>query len=166
MRSRLRLWGGLAVLLLSVACGAGAQSADGPTVKDCANPQLPPELLDGAVAAVRSPLPVVTASAPAVTFRLRPQHGMIFVFAENRDWEFWMKNTLVPLDMLWVDDNGEITTVAARVPASTRDTPDDAVARRRGRGRYVIELASGEASTDNLKVGTRLKLPPLHAQSP
>jgi uncharacterized membrane protein (UPF0127 family) len=91
---------------------------------------------------------------------------MIFVFAENRDWEFWMKNTLVPLDMLWVDDNGEITTVAARVPASTRDTPDDAVARRRGRGRYVIELASGEASTDNLKVGTRLKLPPLHAQSP
>ena len=185
MRSRLRLWGGLAVLLLAVACGAGAQSADGPTVKDCANPQLPPELLDGAVAAVRSPLPVVTASAPAVTLRLavandeasrelglmcvtrlRPQHGMIFVFAENRDWEFWMKNTLVPLDMLWVDDDGTITTVAARVPASTRDTPDDAVARRRGRGRYVIELASGEASTDNLKVGTRLKLPPLHAQSP
>jgi hypothetical protein len=185
MRSRLRLWGGLAVLLFSVACGAAAQSAGGPTVKDCANPQLPPELLDPAVPAVQSPLPVVTASAPTVTLhlavandeatrelglmcvlRLRPQHGMIFVFAENRDWEFWMKNTLVPLDMLWVDDDGTITTVAARVPASTRETPDDAVARRRGRGRYVIELASGEASTDKLRVGTHLKFPPLHAASP
>jgi uncharacterized membrane protein (UPF0127 family) len=184
VRSRLRLGIGVAVLLCSVACGAAAQSSGAPIVKDCANPQLPAELLDGPVPAVASALPVVTASAPGVKLRLavandestrelglmcvtrlRPRHGMIFVFEQNREWEFWMKNTLVPLDMLWVDDDGTITTVAARVPASTRETPDDAVARRRGRGRFVIELASGEAAVDKLAVGTRLLLPALRAES-
>jgi uncharacterized membrane protein (UPF0127 family) len=93
--------------------------------------------------------------------RLRPHAGMIFVFPQTADQEFWMKNTLVPLDMLWVAADGTVTSVAAAVPASTLQTPDDQVARRKGNGRFVIELSSGEAAQDGLRAGTRLNLPPL-----
>jgi uncharacterized membrane protein (UPF0127 family) len=95
--------------------------------------------------------------------KLRPQRGMIFVFAQSGRWDFWMKNTLVPLDMVWLDADGTVTTVAADVPAATRTTPDDAVARRSGNGLYVIELTAGEAAVDHLVVGKRLSLPALHA---
>jgi uncharacterized membrane protein (UPF0127 family) len=54
-----------------------------------------------------------------------------------------------------------VTSVAAHVPASTRTTPDDAVARRRGEGLYVIELADGEAAADGVVVGAKLSLPKL-----
>jgi uncharacterized membrane protein (UPF0127 family) len=152
-------------------------------VAACANPKLPHEILDGDVAGgTDAALPVVDASAAGLALRLavaaddesrelglmcvtrlRPQHGMIFVFATTRQWDFWMKNTLVPLDMVWLTPDGTITTVAARVPASTRSTPDDAVARRSGLGKFVIELTAGEAAADNLKVGGRLALPALRA---
>jgi len=171
----------LAALLVG-ACGRGAASS--PVVASCANPDLPPELLDGPVSAPAAPLRVVTAAAGAVrlrlavaadeptrelglmcVLRLRPQHGMIFVFDHAADWEFWMKNTLEPLDMVWVDDAGAVTSIAANVPASTRTAADADVARRRGRGKFVIELPAGEAASDGLTAGLRLGLPPLRSES-
>jgi uncharacterized membrane protein (UPF0127 family) len=143
---------------------------------------LPPEILDGAFKGDKAPLPVVEASAADLHLhlavanddksrelglmcvtKLRPQRGMIFVFAQSSRWDFWMKNTLVPLDMVWLDADGTVTAVAANVPAATRDTPDDAVARRSGNGLYVIELTAGEAAVDHLAVGKHLDLPALHA---
>jgi uncharacterized membrane protein (UPF0127 family) len=163
---------------------AALSSPAGPVVPSCVNPALPPELLDGSVQAPAKPLSVVVATGSGVTLRLavandeptrekglmcvlklKPQHGMIFVFDRASDWEFWMKDTLAPLDMVWVGDDGTIANVAANVPASTLATSDDAVARRRGHGRFVIELAAGEAQTDGLKPGGRLKLPPLSTAS-
>ncbi len=90
---------------------------------------------------------------------IRPHAGMIFVFDTDQSQEFWMKNTLISLDMIWVRADGRVDTVAAHVPASTRATPDDKVARRTGRGRYVIELPSGEARADGITPGSTLTLP-------
>jgi hypothetical protein len=156
---------------------AGAVSA----VAACANPHLPAEILagDGPLGGV-TPLPVIDATAGEVKLRLavandetnrelglmcvtrlRPHRGMIFVFPQSGDQEFWMKDTLIPLDMLWVAADGTVTTVASEVPASTLQTPDDKVARRRGTGRYVIELPAGEAAADGIKAQTRIALPPL-----
>ena len=176
----------IGALLGGAACARGAAQSypPGPVVASCANPALPPELLDGSVQAPPKPLRVVVATGSGVTLRLavasdessrekglmcvlklKPQHGMIFVFDRASDWEFWMKDTLAPLDMVWVGDDGTIENVAADVPASTLSTSDDAVARRRGHGRFVIELAAGEAQTDGLKPGARLKLPALSTTS-
>jgi uncharacterized membrane protein (UPF0127 family) len=90
---------------------------------------------------------------------LAPQTGMVFLF-RGGDYErdFWMKNTLIPLDMIWVTADGRVTTVAAHVPATTVDTPDAQIPHRSGKGSYVIELAAGEAARDGIKPGVRLDL--------
>ena len=88
---------------------------------------------------------------------------MLFVFPTDDQHEFWMKRTLVPLDMVWVGGDGTVRSVAAQVPASALDTPDDRVALRGGRGRYVIELRAGEAAADGIVPGAHLAIPPLPA---
>lgn len=173
---------GLLAAWLVVLAAAPVTGPDAGVVDGCASQRLPPDILGGPAAHTRTPLRLVDASAPQAALRLavaadatareqglmcvlqlRPQRGMIFVFPGDNDWEFWMKNTLVPLDMVWLRADGTVTTVAADVPASTRSTADAAVARRRGRGTYVVELRAGEAAADGLAVGTRLALPSLRA---
>jgi uncharacterized membrane protein (UPF0127 family) len=97
--------------------------------------------------------------------RIPPGKGMIFVFVPpDRPQAFWMKNTLVALDMVFVTAAGRVTSVAADVPATRNGTPDDAVARRGGFGRFVIELGAGDAARHGVVRGTKLALPALTAQ--
>ncbi len=83
---------------------------------------------------------------------------MLFVFPEPGDQrrDFWMKDTIAPLDMVFVRADGTVSSVAARVPATKPGTPDDRIARRNGIGRFVIELAAGGAAAAGLKPGSRL----------
>lgn len=84
-------------------------------------------------------------------------YGMMFVFSEEMDLNFWMKNTLVPLDILWIGPDKKITVIHEKLHESTFDTPDEKVVRAGGRGQFVLELASGEASRRKLKAGDQLK---------
>ncbi|MEA2663723.1 MAG: uncharacterized protein QOI11_667, partial [Candidatus Eremiobacteraeota bacterium] len=95
-----------------------------------------------------------------------PGEGMLFVFPEAADQrrDFWMKDTIAPLDMVFVRADGTVSSVAARVPATKPGTPDSRVARRFGVGRYVIELTAGGAAAAGLRPGSRLALPALPAQ--
>jgi uncharacterized membrane protein (UPF0127 family) len=95
--------------------------------------------------------------------RVPHARGMIFVFPNDTNPEFWMKNTLVALDMVWVRANGTVTTVAANVPPTPDGTPDTDIARRRGTGRYVIEFGGGDAARLGLKPGAKIRLPKLTA---
>jgi uncharacterized protein len=91
--------------------------------------------------------------------------GMLFAFPDgDQRRSFWMKNTIAPLDMVFVDGGGAITSIAANVPATAPGTPDDQVARRDGLGRYVIELGAGDAARLSLRVGDRLSIPPVGAR--
>lgn len=97
--------------------------------------------------------------------RVPRNRGMLFVFAPpDRQQGFWMKNTLVALDMVFVTGSGLVSTVAADVPPTPDGTPDDAVGRRSGFGRYVIELGAGDAARHGVVRGTKLALPALPAQ--
>jgi uncharacterized protein len=97
--------------------------------------------------------------------RIPPGKGMLFVFAPpDRPQSFWMKNTLVALDMVFVSAAGKVTSVASDVPATPNGTADDAVARRGGFGRFVIELGAGDAARQGIVPGTKLALPALTAQ--
>jgi uncharacterized membrane protein (UPF0127 family) len=88
---------------------------------------------------------------------LPPRTGMIFVFSDGDNYrDFWMKNTLIPLDMVWVSKNGRVNDVRANVPSTNVNTPDDKIPHRSGTGTYVIELAAGEAARAGIKPGTML----------
>jgi uncharacterized membrane protein (UPF0127 family) len=90
--------------------------------------------------------------------------GMFFAFpGGDQPLSFWMKNTLVPLDMIFIHSDGRISAIFDNVPSSTFDMPDDKVAERRGVGKYVIELRAGEAKRAGLRAGLRLLLPALSA---
>src|SRR5581483_3953991 len=84
--------------------------------------------------------------------RLLPAHtGMLFVFESDGPIEFWMKDTLVPLDMVFIAADGVVRSVFPRVPIVPVTTPDDRIPRRDGFAKYVLELPAGEAAGDGFR---------------
>ena len=77
--------------------------------------------------------------------------GMIFVFANEAPRSFWMKDTLMPLDMVFVRADGVVDSVVASAEPLTL-TPR----RSTGPAKYVVELASGVAATAGIVAGRRL----------
>jgi uncharacterized protein len=88
--------------------------------------------------------------------KLPERTGMVFVFAQDQPIEFWMKDTLIPLDMVFVARNGTVRSVASDVPVVPESTPDDRIPRRTGSAMYVIELPAGEAAKDGIRAGASL----------
>lgn len=88
---------------------------------------------------------------------LPKDYGMLFVFPAQMGLQFWMKNTLVPLDIVFIGADKKITVVHERVKASKETTPEDEVARAGGIGLYVLELPAGRAKAHKLKQGDALK---------
>ena len=89
--------------------------------------------------------------------KLRSDYGMMFVFPQEMKLNFWMKNTLVSLDMVWIGADKKVTVVHDHMRKSAVDTPDDKVAVAGGRGQYVLELPAGAAARHKLKAGDALK---------
>ena len=87
-----------------------------------------------------------------------PAHtGMIFVFDSDAPIGFWMKNTLVPLDMIFVAADGTVRQVYANVPVVSPRLPDDKIPIEGPvQAKYVIELHAGEAAQDGIAPGVKL----------
>ena len=89
--------------------------------------------------------------------KLKPDYGMLFVFPQEMDLNFWMKDTLVSIDIVWIGADKRVTVVHDRMKKSTVSTPDNEVAVAGGRGQYVLELPAGAASKRGLLPGAQLK---------
>ena len=85
---------------------------------------------------------------------LLPDQGMLFVFKEEGPHAFWMKNTLIPLDMLWLDRNRRIVHIEADVQPCRSD-PCPSYGPRRP-ALFVLELAAGSVKRNALKLFDRL----------
>lgn len=93
--------------------------------------------------------------AKGLMFRksINPDEGMLFVLEEGVN-SFWMKNTLIPLDMIWLDASKTIVHIEAEVPPCKEDPcpsygPDCDT-------KYVLELKAGRAKDLSLKLYDRL----------
>ncbi|MGA7617584.1 MAG: DUF192 domain-containing protein [Thermoanaerobaculia bacterium] len=82
--------------------------------------------------------------------------GMLFMFPQEGLYPFWMKNTYVPLDMIWMDSSGRVVDVKSNVPPCPGDPcPSFTPA---GTASYVLELGAGEASKHGVKKGSAIRL--------
>ena len=89
--------------------------------------------------------------------QLPENEGMLFVFQQDEDQAFWMKNTLIDLDMVFIGSDKRVTSVAEQVPHSYTYTPDDEVAYALGYGQYVLELAAKTAAKHGVTEGAEIK---------
>jgi uncharacterized membrane protein (UPF0127 family) len=82
---------------------------------------------------------------------LADTEGMLFVFREASPHNFWMKNTLIPLDMLFIDANSHVLGVVANAEPLTlsgRSVPGDSL--------YVLEVAGGWCAARGIGPGAML----------
>lgn len=79
--------------------------------------------------------------------------GMLFVFESSRPVGFWMKNTPMPLDLVFVDDKGKVLGVQPGEPFS------EAVISVPQPARFVLELKAGTAKRAGVAEGTQLHHP-------
>ncbi len=83
--------------------------------------------------------------------RLPADAGMLFLYPAARPVSMWMKNTLIPLDMLFIGDDGRILQIAERaIPGSTATISSMQPARA------VLELNGGTAARLKIQVGDRV----------
>ena len=82
---------------------------------------------------------------------LKSDHGMLFDFGSTRRISMWMKETYIPLDMLFIDAAGVVTFIAERTTPLSLDyiTAPQPV-------RAVLELNGGTASRYGIAVGDRV----------
>ncbi len=81
-------------------------------------------------------------------------YGMLFVFVEDDEYGFWMKDTLIPLDIFWLDSKGQVVSIAADVATSSYPY----VFYPSVPARYVLETAAGFARAHAIATGTLLRL--------
>lgn len=86
---------------------------------------------------------------------LPADHGMVFVLPEPRPFTLWMKNTYVPLDMLFFGPDGRIVSIAHNARPLSLEIIDSG-----GPVSGAVELRGGEARRRGIAVGDRVQFRP------
>ena len=81
------------------------------------------------------------------------EHGMIFVFKQPQKLAFWMKNTRIPLDIVYIDANAKVDSVKQMQPYVETGVWSE------GPVRWAIELNQGQAAEAGAKAGDQLEIP-------
>ncbi|WP_245752456.1 DUF192 domain-containing protein [Poseidonocella pacifica] len=85
---------------------------------------------------------------------MAPESGMLFVYERPHRASFWMRNTLIPLDMIFVDPRGRVTDVhVGAIPGD--ETPITGGPRTQ----FVLEVNEGQAEEQGIVPGAQLRHP-------
>jgi uncharacterized membrane protein (UPF0127 family) len=84
---------------------------------------------------------------------LDPGSGMLFVFDDEAVQRFWMKNTYIPLDMIFINGSGLVVGVIENVPPKTTEPRSVDIP-----SRYVLEVNAGFARRHGIVVGSRASI--------
>jgi len=150
-RATTTLWGlRLAALLLTIVLTHGPQASAQP------QPPLPTVELQAGIHLVRAEVAADNETRMrGLMFRERlgPNQGMLFVFQARSQQCFWMRNTLIPLTIAFLEDDGSIVNLADMKPRS-----EDSHCSARP-VRYALEMEQGWFAKRGLGAGTRLTGP-------
>lgn len=90
--------------------------------------------------------------------QLKEGSGMLFIFNEEEKRTFWMKNTYIPLDIIFISANKKINRIFHGVEPYNEKMKDFEIPRVSSYAKYVLEVSSGTAIKNNLKEGDRIKI--------
>ena len=152
------------VVALTIFGACEHQPSSTATTEASATPSAPaePQLLlpDGFKVALEiAASPETRAQGLMYRESILPGRGMLFIFSAPEARGFWMKNTLIPLDMIWIDAGSNVVAIHQNVPPCKADpcpTYDPGTS-----ASYVLELAGGEAAKHGVVVGSKIRLPDL-----
>jgi len=86
--------------------------------------------------------------------RLAPDAGMLFDYFEEQETSFWMQNTLIPLDMIFIGADGVVKNIHVNAkPLDTTGIPSGVPVR------FVLEIPGGRSKEIGLAVGDRMEHP-------
>ena len=153
----------LVLLLSPFACAPAPSAPSAPSTSEpraaeqAASPAPRVTLPDG------TPIRVEIAAdgemrAQGLMFRdhLEPDAGMLFLFESDGYYPFWMKNTRIALDILWIDSGYRIVHIKHDVPpCEEEECPNYAPGVT---ARYVLELAAGDARRHALQAGQPVRI--------
>ncbi len=86
---------------------------------------------------------------------LKEDDGMLFVFKEEDKYAFWMKNMLIPLDIIWISKDLKIVDISTNV-LPCRKSCDDIIPKQAVK--YVLEVNSGFVNRHKLNLGDKVFL--------
>lgn len=84
---------------------------------------------------------------------LGAQEGMVFVFPNDEDHSFWMKNTYIPLDMVFVSKEMRVVGILPDVPPLTEEPRSVGFP-----SRYVLEFAAGAMKASGIATGAHVTI--------
>jgi len=82
--------------------------------------------------------------------------GMLFVFKEEGEYSFWMKNTLIPLDIIWIDKNQEVVFISENTQPCKQDPCSSTAPGQKAK--YVLEINAGIVKEIKLKTGEKVDI--------
>jgi uncharacterized membrane protein (UPF0127 family) len=82
---------------------------------------------------------------------MAPDHGMLFDFGQPRPVGMWMENTILPLDMLFIQGDGTVSHIRENAVPYSRDVIDS-----RGPVKFVLELNAGVTKRLGIKTGDKV----------
>ncbi len=156
MRRPLRS-GAIAALLAFVACGAAPKPTPAPSATPAAGAGPRVVMPSSAVYALEiARTPEEQTQGLMYRESLPANTGMIFLFTDGGAHHFWMKNTMIPLDIIWMDGDGKVLFVSANTPPCKSDPcptygPEAPAS-------TVLEIAGGLAGKEGVKAGAVLTL--------
>lgn len=86
---------------------------------------------------------------------LDEKEGMLFIFPKEGKYGFWMKDTLIPLDIIWINNDMEVVHIERNVRPESYPT----IYHSPVPARFVVEANAFFASTFSLKVGDKVIIP-------
>ncbi|MFW5926726.1 MAG: DUF192 domain-containing protein [Wenzhouxiangella sp.] len=89
---------------------------------------------------------------------LADNRGMLFIFRQERPRSFWMKNTRIPLDIIYLDGDLRVVSISADTPPCRSRTGRCPGYRSAGPARYVLEINAGQAEALGLARGDRVNV--------
>lgn len=87
--------------------------------------------------------------------KLEQDRGMLFIFNKEAEYPFWMKNTLIPLDIIWINENKEVVFIGENVQPCKNDSFCPSISPGKN-AKYVLEINAGVSKEIGLKTDDKL----------